>query len=156
MNRFLTVVSLFAFTLILTPKADAQGIDILRMVDTLFSTTEQTSYDPGETPTLYIRLSAAGSANVASYWQAPYTAPAELAINSGSSQDRWLQLASWDAVKAAGDWSVNANVFFPNGSTDVASTNFTVTPEPISTTLFLLGGAPLAAHLYRRKKTAKV
>jgi hypothetical protein len=30
----------------------------------------------------------------------------------------------------------------------------TVTPEPVSTVLFLLGGAPIAVNLYRKKNRA--
>jgi len=52
---------------------------------------------------------------------------------------------------------------FGSGSTDVTSKSnqyfawgvrdgITVTPEPISTALFLVGGAPIAVSLYRKKK----
>ena len=42
-----------------------------------------------------------------------------------------------------------------NDGKDIYSLNsVTVTPEPISTVLFLLGGAPMAAALYRKRKKA--
>ncbi len=58
---------------------------------------------------------------------------------------QWSQFTLFDGDQAHG------------GSNIDAIHGVTVTPEPISTILFLIGGAPIAASLYRkRKKTLRI
>ncbi|MHA1558849.1 MAG: PEP-CTERM sorting domain-containing protein [Alphaproteobacteria bacterium] len=57
---------------------------------------------------------------------------------------------AWDKEVAAGSWKVTTtweNAGY-GGSEDLS---FIVTPEPISTVLFLVGGLPLGASLLRKK-----
>jgi hypothetical protein len=77
----------------------------------------------------------------------------------GDTTQVWNALDIWDEVKEPGDWSVKTNWFnlgegggFEKTHFTVASESFTVTPEPLGISLFLLGGTALAAGLRRRKK----
>ncbi len=69
----------------------------------------------------------------------------------------WGQANNWDAVKKVGDWQVETswlNVGFLDlkGGAGSKLINFTVTPEPVSSLLYLAGSAPIAVGLYRRRK----
>ena len=71
----------------------------------------------------------------------------------GDPLDLWNSLDNWDLHKRTGEWSVRAK--WRNGIGDEKGkdlVNFTVTPEPVSSLLFLLGGAGLAVTGYRKRK----
>jgi len=67
---------------------------------------------------------------------------------------------NWDRIKGASDnWTYNwalicigrpGSYAFAHASAD-----FSVTPEPLSSILFLVGAAPLAYFRYRKKKSAR-
>ena len=61
----------------------------------------------------------------------------------------------WSAKGEPGLWNLDVAWDDDQGLTGFSgndSTTLTVTPEPVSTILFLFGGAPLAAAIYRKRK----
>ena len=70
----------------------------------------------------------------------------------------WDSLDNWDSCKKVGKWRVETAWWSPtlynSGKEGLGrhKVNFTVTPEPVSSILFLVGGASLAATRLRRRK----
>lgn len=72
----------------------------------------------------------------------------------------WISLNNWDTVKELGGWMIVGCEDDDNGDCSgdheddiVATTSFTVVPEPISSTLFLVGGAILGfRHFHMKRK----
>jgi len=58
----------------------------------------------------------------------------------------------WDTIKQSGNWKVEG--WGDTQTLPHQTALFSLVPEPISTTLFLLGGGVLGLHMYRRKKKA--
>jgi hypothetical protein len=58
-------------------------------------------------------------------------------------------LPDWFTRREIGLWSWSAITV---GGSNLVSGNFTITPEPISSALFLLGSATLAMRAYRKRK----
>jgi hypothetical protein len=58
-----------------------------------------------------------------------------------------------DLYAGSQTWSDKAD--FTYYAWAVRDGDVTVTPEPLAMTLFLLGGAPIAANLYRRQRRVK-
>jgi len=118
----------------------------------------------GSKPWLYIEtpLASVVSGLAMSWWQdRPQTITPELAFDGGvASGQIWLALddATWDSIKAVGTWDVSA--YYSVATTDFGTppqisnlagdATFTVTPEPVSSVLFLIGGAGLVARRFRK------
>lgn len=68
----------------------------------------------------------------------------------------WEDPNRWNDIKQVGDWTAkvswSANVDGEWTSNYSRTANFTVTPEPVSSLLFLIGGISLAGFGYRRRK----
>jgi len=68
----------------------------------------------------------------------------------------WEAPGQWDSIKQVGDWQVraawSANIDGEWTSNYIRTADFTVTPEPISAVLFLLGGAGMAVLRKSRNK----
>ena len=64
----------------------------------------------------------------------------------------WNSLVDWNDVKQVGDWSVRVAWHNRTQGGDHETLDFTVTPEPLSAGLFLIGAPLLAAGVVRRKK----
>lgn len=144
---------LLTFT-IFTHNASA-SFDEYKIVGSSGSFVEKTVFGFDETPYLYMRLPANGKSFTGSFWRNP-AASAFYASTTGSTTDRnrWITLTDWATVKKVGEWEVNSNYFYTTGETGFGTTSFTVTPEPLAMTLFLIGGAPIAVSLIRKKKNA--
>jgi hypothetical protein len=151
MNNKITSVFIFIASLLAVTSQSFAAFDTYRMVGALNETTEKTVFGFDETPYLYLKLPAEGQASSVSFWQDPRGAPFYTAAN-GTDIERWISIADWNSVKKTGRWEVNSNYFYTNGDTGSGSTSFTVTPEPLAVTLFLMGGAPIAADIYRRRR----
>ena len=119
------------------------------------STTAKTTFGLNETPFLYMKLPDDKVNFASSFWHAPDSMVYFASQGPGSTAERWISLTSWDTVKKVGDWSIDSNVFYSSGVTATSAASFTVTPEPLSTALFLVGGVPIALNLYRRRKHAR-
>ncbi|MBI3617947.1 MAG: hypothetical protein HY210_07015 [Candidatus Omnitrophica bacterium] len=131
---------------------------------------EKSVFGFNETPYLYMKLPDGGKVFTGSFWRAPDASifyistknfgPASDRISDSGSglvlgKKRWITLEDWDSVKKVGTWEVSSNYFYKNGDTGYAKTSFMTTPEPLAMTLFLLGGAPIAVNLYRKKRLLK-
>jgi YHS domain-containing protein len=118
------------------------------------------SFGWAETPYLYVKLGMGGLTGYSSsfFWQIPQTGK-QAAVISQSGNEYWFSPVEWNqGFKKTGTWNADINVFYAGGSL-YGSKTFTVTPEPVSTALFLLGGAALAGKKYffsnKAKKQAK-
>ena len=72
----------------------------------------------------------------------------------------WDSLDNWDSYKKVGEWKVKTTWWNPtlwSGKEGWGrhKVNFTVTPEPVSSVLFLIGGAFLATFRYRKRHSAE-
>lgn len=152
-STFILILALASFT----PSSFA-AFDAYKIVGSAGSFIEKTVFgfdDPS--PYLYMRLPANGQAFTGSFWRDPDAAIFYMSTTgSAPDRDRWITLADWPTVKKAGEWEVNSNYFYTDGNTGFGSASFTVTPEPLAMTLFLLGGAPIAVNLYRKRRVLKV
>jgi hypothetical protein len=131
------------------------GFSEYKMVGALNDTTPKTVFGWNETPYLYMQLPADGRSFTGSFWHNPVGDMPFHVATDDTAIDRWVTLSNWNAVKKVGVWDVDSNYFHPNGNLGFASTSFTVTPEPLAMTLFLLGGAPIAANIYRKHRRAR-
>lgn len=133
------------------------------MVEDTGSFVAQNSFGWNETPWLHLHISEQDASWYVSgtFWQGPNSEYFFTGSN-GVSEDIWLSLdsgldssnnpVSWDTVKQLGDWTVDGTyVVVPNFRTGNYSTSYTVTPEPISCVLFLLGGGSLAFSRFKKR-----
>ncbi|GBD97597.1 MAG TPA: PEP-CTERM sorting domain-containing protein [Nitrospirae bacterium] len=114
-----------------------------------------------ETPWIYYEISAGDPGNnytVEATWTDPDGSASDSetsfnADNSGPTQV-WQSLAEWDSKKSLGDWTVDGTYFRSDEPQNAvyASTSFTVTPEPVSSILFLVGGATLGFRRLRKNR----
>ncbi|MCD4782138.1 MAG: PEP-CTERM sorting domain-containing protein [Candidatus Omnitrophica bacterium] len=119
-----------------------------------------------DTPYLYLKidgLQANESFSLSSYWDDNDSADSMIYFASSgnvTSDEIWIALTSpyssyeWtDAgVGKIGDWTIRSNFLTAFGDSATFTQALSVTPEPISTALFIFGGMPLAAGLIRRKR----
>ena len=168
MNKKIASISILILALLtFTPNSFA-AFDEYKIVGSSGSFDEKTVFgfnDPS--PYLYMKLPDSGAVFTGSFWRDPdasifyvstkNTGPEANRISaSGSGSvsglERWITLSNWNTVKKVGEWEVNSNYFYTNGDTGFGTAGFTVTPEPLAMTLFLVGGAPIAVGLLRRRK----
>ena len=119
------------------------------------STTEQTVYDFNETPFVYFRLPFSGQNFVSSFWENPDGVFSFTSNGPETTDEVWLSLNNWPAVRKVGTWDVGASALYTSGVVVTDSTSFNVTPEPTSALLFLTGGLAIAASARRRNTRAK-
>lgn len=155
MKRAISLIAIplliLSFTCLAKTAAAQPGL-VAYMTDTDGGTNVVTEFALDETPWLYLKLPQSGTSFVNSFWHAP-DATLEGAYEWYSAEtEKWLKLDEWDTVKMTGTWEVAANAFYSNGVTATAWTSFTVTPEPLATALFLVGGVPIALSVYNKRK----
>ena len=118
----------------------------------------------GETP--YVRLTVPGTALdfTISLFKDPnddfFTGSETNSLPGGDGTIyKWYTLLDdfdWSAGSVVGDWTAQATFYDRGlGGWQNKETSFTVTPEPVQVVLFLLGGAPIAASLYRKSRFRK-
>ena len=138
--------------------------DNIFMVGSSGSTVPKSTFSLSETPWLYLNLPNTGFNAAASFWTDNLGNSFSVSGVSGNKQ-YWFSLDSgldganlpvtWASVKRLGEWNVNAVYLYPFDQKNPAgygATKFTVVPEPVSTTLFLLGGTVLLARRLRKAK----
>ena len=155
MNKklILALTFLLCFGLMAAGTEVSADFEEYKIVGSIGDTIEQTVFDLDDpSPYLYMKLPALGQAFTGSFWRDPEAEHFYETSSGGADLERWVNLSNWDTVKKAGEWEVTSNYFYTNGNTGFASTNFTVTPEPLAMTLFLIGGAPIGISLYRKRK----
>lgn len=126
--------------------------DAIYMTDSSGSFISQTIFDWGDTPWLYLKLPESGLNVTQSNWKDPDSNYYFIGSDPGTEQEIWLSLNDWDSIKRTGLWEAEAVYSYASGSFSSGSTSFTVSPEPISSILFVTGGATLAVRHYRKKK----
>jgi hypothetical protein len=113
----------------------------------------------GDKPWLYINIVSDPVLNglAISWWDEPGNVQQELVYDGSVNANQvWLALddATWDSIKQVGAWKVDGSYSVVTNNFDVlqekGTANFTVTPEPISSVLFLVGGAGLVARRFRK------
>jgi len=149
LSSAITFLMLAGFLTISAPAS--AGLDTYT-VGSSGSTVAKDTFSFDETPFLYMKLPEDDFNFASSFWHAPSTSTHFASDGPGSIGKRWISLADWESVKEVGDWTIDSNVFYSNGLTATSFTSFTVTPEPLAMTLFLIGGAPIAVSLIRKKK----
>ena len=135
--------------------AHAVGFVDLFPVNSPISTTPQHSFDQGETPYLYMKLSIPDGAIAAtiSGWNDPDNLGYFSDVEVGTNTERWAFLSNWNSVEKVGPWTIHANYFDSKGNNIVASTGLNVVPEPATMGLLLMGGIPL--FLNRKQRISK-
>ena len=106
-------------------------------------------------PWLYLDLPSTALTYTISWWNPVGTETfySDYDITEGTDEV-WHTLDDWldeGGPRQLGDWEVRADYSY-SGGTYSDTTNFTVTPEPVSSALFLIGGVSLAAFGYRRRR----
>ena len=156
MNKKITSTVILILALAAFAPNSFAAFDAYKIVGSSGSFVEKTLFgfdDPS--PYLYMRLPANGEAFTGTFWRDPDAAIFYMSTST-PDRDRWITLADWNTVKKVGTWEVNSNYFYTNGNTGFGTAGFTVTPEPLAMALFLVGGAPIAVNLYRRRRLLKV
>ena len=158
-KKFTTKLLAFLLFTFMTTTAHASFFDIFKTTGAPGDTTEKTIFALNETPWLYVRYPFLG-VHVTEYGWKEVT-DSTFSTNQVPPNDLmedWYPLTNWEGVKKPGLWEVSG-IFvyppidsFPGDVGTPANTFFTVTPEPVSTLLFLTGGAVLAVRSSRRKK----
>jgi len=165
-QKFLTILLFAAILLSFSTDASATwfSFDAIKMVGTNDATdplsrVEKSLFGLNETPYLYLNLpdnTSSGFLNdfhlTGSVWTGPIDFPLPSGLEFSNSEELWLTLPYWDLVKEPGHWDVDAAFFYVDGMKGKGSTSFSVSPEPVSTVLFLAGGGILAVALRRKKK----
>jgi len=162
MTFALLVVAVFLFGAAGSAFAVVDAFEVY-MTDANGNFTEKTtSFGWNETPWLYVHAPQSFSHVSASWWESPSNEYFFSATGPGSAKDVWISLnqgqdalgnnVTWADVQESGLWSVNAVAYYTTGGIENDSTSFTVTPEPVSAALFLIGGISLAAARRRKQK----
>lgn len=121
-------------------------------------TAPKSTFGWNETPWLYLKLPNPGLNVSSAWWQSPNSKYYFTSTEPNNNQERWLTLNNWNDVKSSGPWSIDASYFYannPNNPIGNGKTTFVVSPEPISSILFLVGGAALiGSRKFRKKRKA--
>ena len=148
----LLVAGFVVFGVFLSINSAFAAIDSFYTTDSNGSTTAKSTFSLNETPWLYVKVSDAVKNITSTWWNDPNGNSYDASLPGSTATTKWLTLSDWNTVKTPGNWDINGSVFYRNGVCETAATKFTVTPEPISTALFLLGGATLGLGAYRKRK----
>ena len=159
-KKLFIVLAVFIFSLaVLAGSAFAKvSITDLYTVGSSGDTTLQDTFTWNEIPWLYFAVSGSnmnGTYTAESWWNDPGSPPTQYDVSGtygkGTTQV-WLSLADWNSAKKMGLWTVDAKYSKSKSNSDTANTSFTVTPEPISSILFLTGGATLGFRRFWKKR----
>jgi hypothetical protein len=147
--------------LILTNNTFAE-FEKIYMVNEEGSFTEQSIFELNEIPWLYTQLPEPGIYNIMVTWWLSPSGEQYYTHTLTDAQDFWISLndgydtngnsVEWFDIMKVGDWTVNASYHYATGEVGSGSTNFTVTPEPVASLLFIVGGAVLTFKYYRKKR----
>ncbi len=145
----------FLFVLSAGSVAEASYFEEIYMTNMDGGTTPVDVFDWHEQPWLFVRVPESDPSDQLrvdwSWWHSPDSDITQ-SFDTTTDTVAWLTLDDWDSAKRAGDWQVNAAYFYTGGERGGGSTSFTVTPEPVSSVLFLLGGLSLFGFEYKKRK----
>jgi hypothetical protein len=149
LSSVLTCLMLAWFLAIAAPAS--AGLDTYT-VGSSGSTAAKDTFGFDETPFLYMKLPEDDFNFASSFWHAPSSSTHFASDGPSTTGERWISLTDWNNVKEVGDWTIDSNVFYSNGAAATSVASFTVTPEPLAMALFFVGGVPIAANLYHKRK----
>lgn len=114
------------------------------------------TFDLNATPWLYLIEEKPGNNSTSFLWQNT-TNNDIYNFTKNANGATWYNFNdfNWGTIKAKGDWNITAT-YTKSGDTYTQNHSFTVTPEPISSILFLLGGAGLALRQYKKRKNNSI
>ena len=148
----LLLAGFVVFGVFLSINSAYAAIDSFYTTGNTGDSVQKSTFAWDETPWLYIKLSNSIKHFTSTWWNDPSGNSYDANLPTSNASTQWLSLPDWNSVKTTGKWEINGNAFYPKGASDSATTNFTVTPEPISSALFLLGGATFVLGAYRKRK----
>lgn len=137
------------FTALLINNASADFLHIY-MTDAEGSYTPKTFFEWDETPWLYLHLPGSGLNYTSAFWEDPYS-NTYLTDDFGFAQEYWFSLDNWSDVRELGQWEINAWYLYAGGGSGEGRANFTV-PEPMTLTLFVMGGGAILAGRFIRRE----
>lgn len=149
------LIFVFSVVFFMGTRAEAFSFEEIYMTNAEGSTTQVDVFGRNEQPWLYLKAPESDPADQLrvdwSWWHSPDQG---ISQSFGTTTDTvaWLTLDAWDSAKRLGGWDVYAAYFYTGGEKGGGSTNFTVTPEPVSSVLFLLGGLSLFGFEYKKRK----
>ncbi len=153
MKKLIAVtIAVFVIGLFITTCAFA---DItLSMVDNENSFTLQpdATYGWTQKPWLHVNLPSSVLDYTIGWWSPESGSPIfnTFKVTSGVT-DVWHGISDWNSARALGKWNIRLD--YSSGSEFISkNASFTITPEPISSALFLLGGAGLISRRFLRKR----
>ena len=160
-----TVIALIILLLAYTAYAFAAfDLDRFYAADK-FDENQKTEFGWDETPYIYYKftfvdVSETDTLNIGATWGSPtsdfYGTGDLITVFSGNNLELWHCLDNWNSGSPArelGQWNVTTGWFlFDQSASGLDSTSFTVTPEPVSSLLFLIGGAGLVTRRYYKRK----
>ncbi len=132
-------------------------IGTIYMVDSYGSTTQQDVFALGVTPWVYFEIpSGVGSRNIAAqtswYYEGELQESFPVLIREGTTEV-WYSLDTWESYQSVGSWCVLAQYDATSPyTTGKGTAKFSVTPEPVSSVLFLAGSATLGFRHFRKKR----
>jgi hypothetical protein len=161
-NKGITGLAIFLFfTIILTNSASASFFDSFEemyMTSGYGATNERTEFDWTDTPWLYLKLPDSGFNLITTLWKSP-DKDNYVIRSKGYENEIWLSPGNlWDEIKEEGTWKIKAHFTSPFSSPHSGheTAGFTVAsaivPEPVSSILFIAGGAVLACRRYLKKR----
>jgi len=155
----LVIFSVILTTVLLTSSAMAwfDTFEEMYMVDAVDSTVQQDIFQLDEIPYLYLKLPEPAFLNFTiTWWWSPSGDDYHTFDFSSGDQELWISLEngySWMDIVEVGDWGVTA-AFAGTAGLGIGQTVFSVVPEPVSSTLFLVGAASLGARRFWKKRKA--
>ena len=156
-KKIILSFAILLITLFMSGNQFAEGFSVIS-VNGNTSTESMDEFSLNDTPWLYISIpevedvhgtTALWKSEQNSYFFTSYM---------GADNNIYFSLDNWDSIKTPGEWNVGVtSMQFIEGSYQMTSnsTSFTVTPEPMSYVLFLVGGGALAGrHFWSSRKNA--
>ena len=125
------------------------------------SETAKTQFGWDETPYLFLWLpivDATKTLNITNIWKFGNTVVDTQNLTSSITPLKdWFTLSDWLTERQVGDWSVTTTWGYDDSKYKICcqETKFTITPEPISAALFLIGAGFFGASRFRKNKNIK-
>ncbi len=167
MSKKLALIFGLFLSLNFVTAAFASSFDEIYTVGDKYETTEKSVFGWDEKPWLYIKLPDIGYEfdKTKSFWWDPKGDDDEsdkhksnLIKREDSDNEMWLSFKdnTWLKIREVGEWEIKAKskLFFPDNPNVTINglAKCTVTPDPISSALFLLGAGALGSRSLLRKR----
>ena len=161
MKKVFSLLILFMIVLTTSVFAANDPITTIYMTDAEFSTIPRDTFSLHEIPWLYFQVPVdpqVQDVKSTSSWSDSLSNVYQVSENEAGVVEIWHVLTSWDSSKTAGVWNVDANYSIGKGKNKVigsGSTSFAATatgPEPVSSILFLTGGATFAVRYWKKRR----